>query len=30
MKPQFYESLNRQALALLEGEDDLVAAMANF
>ncbi|MEL4430858.1 GAF domain-containing protein [Shewanella mangrovisoli] len=30
MKPQFYESLNRQALALLEGENDLVAAMANF
>jgi len=30
MKPQFYESLNSQALALLEGEDDLVAAMANF
>ncbi|MEL4279834.1 MULTISPECIES: GAF domain-containing protein [Shewanella] len=30
MKPQFYESLNRQALALLDGEDDLVAAMANF
>ncbi len=30
MKSQFYESLNRQALALLEGEDDLVAAMANF
>ncbi|MGL5409752.1 MAG: GAF domain-containing protein [Shewanella sp.] len=30
MKPQDYESLNRQVLALLEGEDDLVAAMANF
>lgn len=30
MKPQFYQSLNRQVLALLEGEDDLVAAMANF
>ncbi|MCG9963548.1 MAG: GAF domain-containing protein [Shewanella sp.] len=30
MKPQFYESLNRQVQALLEGEDDLVAAMANF
>ncbi|MCS6174325.1 GAF domain-containing protein [Shewanella baltica] len=30
MKLKFYESLNRQALALLEGEDDLVAAMANF
>ncbi|PIW62869.1 GAF domain-containing protein [Shewanella sp. CG12_big_fil_rev_8_21_14_0_65_47_15] len=30
MKSKFYESLNRQTLALLEGEDDLVAAMANF
>lgn len=30
MKSKFYESLNRQALALLEGEDDVVAAMANF
>ncbi|MDT3281136.1 GAF domain-containing protein [Shewanella scandinavica] len=30
MKSKFYESLNRQALALLEGEYDLVAAMANF
>lgn len=30
MKSKFYESLNRQALALLEREDDLVAAMANF
>lgn len=30
MKSKFYESLKRQALALLEGEDDLVAAMANF
>ena len=30
MKSKFYESLNRQALALLEGEDDLVAPMANF
>ena len=30
MKSKFYESLNRQALALLEGEDDFVAAMANF
>lgn len=30
MKSKFYKSLNRQALALLEGEDDLVAAMANF
>lgn len=30
MKSKFYESLNRQVLALLEGEDDLVAAMANF
>ncbi|EGM69781.1 GAF domain-containing protein [Shewanella sp. HN-41] len=30
MKSKFYESLNRQTLALLEGEDDFVAAMANF
>lgn len=30
MKSEFYESLNRQAQALLAGEDDLVAAMANF
>ncbi|QYJ80252.1 GAF domain-containing protein [Shewanella acanthi] len=30
MKSEFYESLNRQALALLDGEDDLVAGMANF
>ncbi|MGL4614942.1 MAG: GAF domain-containing protein [Shewanella sp.] len=30
MKQQDYESLNRQVLALLEGEDDLIAAMANF
>lgn len=30
MKSKFYESLNRQTLALLEGEDDVVAAMANF
>ncbi|MCH1931239.1 GAF domain-containing protein [Shewanella sp. A25] len=30
MKSEFYESLNRQALALLDGEDDPVAGMANF
>ncbi|MGL5391756.1 MAG: GAF domain-containing protein [Shewanella sp.] len=30
MKPQDYASLNRQVLALLDGEDDLIAAMANF
>lgn len=30
MKSIFYEALNRQTLALLAGEDDLVAAMANF
>ncbi|GGI73089.1 free methionine-R-sulfoxide reductase YebR [Shewanella hanedai] len=30
MDVQSYESLNRQAQALLVGEDDLVAAMANF
>jgi GAF domain-containing protein len=30
MDVQSYESLNRQAQALLAGEDDLVAAMANF
>ena len=30
MKSKFYESLNRQVLALLDGEDDLVAGMANF
>ncbi|MEI6859961.1 MAG: GAF domain-containing protein [Shewanella sp.] len=30
MKTEFYQTLNRQAQALLEGEDDFVAAMANF
>lgn len=30
MKDEFYESLSRQASALLEGEDDMIAAMANF
>ncbi|QUN04551.1 GAF domain-containing protein [Shewanella yunxiaonensis] len=30
MKPQFYDTLNRQAAALLEGETDLIAGMANF
>ncbi|GIU13623.1 GAF domain-containing protein [Shewanella glacialipiscicola] len=30
MKSKFYESLNRQVLALMAGEDDLVAGMANF
>jgi|TARA_R110002126_G_scaffold26544_4_gene89588 GAF domain-containing protein len=30
MKTEFYQTLNRQAQALLEGEDDLIAAMANF
>ncbi|ABL99790.1 GAF domain-containing protein [Shewanella amazonensis] len=30
MKHAFYDTLNRQAEALLSGEDDLVAAMANF
>jgi GAF domain-containing protein len=30
MDVQSYESLNRQAQALLVGEEDLVAAMANF
>ncbi|SQH76352.1 conserved hypothetical protein [Shewanella benthica] len=30
MKTEFYQTLNRQAQALLQGEDDLVAAMANF
>ena len=30
MKTEFYHTLNRQAQALLEGEDDLIAAMANF
>jgi len=27
---EFYASLDRQAKALLDGEDDLIAAMANF
>lgn len=30
MKTEFYDTLNRQAAALLEGEDDMIAAMANF
>lgn len=30
MKDEFYASLSRQASALLEGEDDMIAAMANF
>ncbi|MCE9684739.1 GAF domain-containing protein [Shewanella sp. AS16] len=30
MKSTFYATLNRQAQALLAGEDDQVAAMANF
>lgn len=30
MKHELYDTLNRQAQALLAGEDDLVAAMANF
>ncbi|MGI2169832.1 GAF domain-containing protein [Shewanella sp. MF05960] len=30
MKTEFYQTLNRQAQALLEGEDDLIAGMANF
>ena len=30
MKADFYESLGRQANALLAGEDDLIAGMANF
>ncbi|MBE7214843.1 GAF domain-containing protein [Shewanella benthica] len=30
MRTEFYQTLNRQAQALLQGEDDLVAAMANF
>jgi len=30
MKSEFYQSLNRQLAALLEGEDDMVSAMANF
>ncbi|MBM7071924.1 GAF domain-containing protein [Shewanella sp. 202IG2-18] len=30
MKSEFYDTLNRQVLALFEGETDLVAAMANL
>lgn len=30
MRNEFYQTLNRQAQALLQGEDDLIAAMANF
>ncbi|QYJ76909.1 GAF domain-containing protein [Shewanella sp. FJAT-52076] len=30
MRHAFYDTLNRQAEALLSGEDDMVAAMANF
>jgi L-methionine (R)-S-oxide reductase len=30
VKSEFYDTLNRQVLALLEGEDDMIAAMANF
>ncbi|QSX35729.1 MULTISPECIES: GAF domain-containing protein [Shewanella] len=30
MKSEFYQSLNRQLAALLEGDDDMVSAMANF
>ncbi|MFQ6371073.1 GAF domain-containing protein [Shewanella sp. YIC-542] len=30
MKAQCYDTLNRQAAALLDGETDLIAAMANF
>ncbi|RTR33259.1 GAF domain-containing protein [Shewanella atlantica] len=30
MITEFYASLDRQAQALLDGEDDLIAAMANF
>ena len=30
MKPQLYNTLNRQAAALLDGETDLIAGMANF
>ncbi len=30
MKSEFYDSLNRQVQALFEGEDDLIAATANF
>ncbi|MCL1073227.1 GAF domain-containing protein [Shewanella dokdonensis] len=30
MKPQLYDTLNRQTAALLDGETDLIAGMANF
>ena len=30
MKADLYDTLNRQVLALMEGEDDLIAGMANF
>ncbi|WP_434929835.1 GAF domain-containing protein [Shewanella sp. HL-SH5] len=30
MKVEFYRTLTRQVEALMEGEDDIVAAMANF
>ncbi|WP_076536289.1 GAF domain-containing protein [Shewanella sp. UCD-KL21] len=30
MKAEFYDTLNRQVLALMAGEDDLIAGMANF
>jgi L-methionine (R)-S-oxide reductase len=30
MKADFYDTLDRQASALLAGEDDVIAAMANF
>ncbi|MBE8167147.1 MAG: GAF domain-containing protein [Shewanella sp.] len=30
MKSELYDTLNRQVLALFEGETDLIAAMANF
>ncbi|WP_394494768.1 GAF domain-containing protein [Shewanella sp. ENK2] len=30
MKAEFYDTLNRQVLALMEDEDDLIAGMANF
>lgn len=30
MKAEMYDTLNRQVLALMEGEDDLIAGMANF
>ncbi|GIU53306.1 MULTISPECIES: GAF domain-containing protein [Shewanella] len=30
MKAELYDTLNRQVLALMDGEDDLIAGMANF